>query len=64
MSIATFVRDSRYAARMLMGHPGFTLVAVLTFALGIGVNTAVFSVFNGVLLRPLPYPDPDRIAMI
>ena len=64
MTASTLVRDGRYAIRMLLRHPGFTLVAVLTFALGIGVNTAVFSVFNGVLLRPLPYPDPDRITMI
>jgi putative ABC transport system permease protein len=58
------LRDVRYAGRMLMRNPGFTLVALLTFAVGIGVNTAVFSVFNGVLLRPLPYPDADRITMM
>ena len=62
--IATFLRDSRYAIRMLLQSPGFTAVAVLTFALGIGVNSAVFSVLNGVLLRPLPYPDADRITMV
>jgi putative ABC transport system permease protein len=59
-----FTRDIRHALRMLAHSPGFSLVAVLTFALGIGVNTAVFSVFNGVLLRPLPYSDPDRITMV
>ena len=47
-----------------MRNPGFTTVALLTFAVGIGVNAAVFSVFNGVLLRPLPYPDADRITMM
>src|SRR5688572_14736583 len=62
--LSTFVRDSRYAVRMLFRNPGFTLIAVMTFALGIGANAAVFSVFNGVLLRPLPYPEPDRITMI
>lgn len=62
--VSTVTRDARHAVRMLAANPGFTLVAVLTFALGIGVNTAVFSVFNGVLLEPLPYPDPDRITMV
>lgn len=64
MNPATIARDVRYAVRMLLRNPGFTTIALLTFAVGIGVNTAVFSVFNGVLLRPLPYPDPDRITMM
>ena len=58
------IRDVRFAVRMLMRTPGFSLVALLTFALGIGVNAAVFTVYNGVLLRPLPYPDADRITMV
>ena len=64
MTSTTFVRDSRHAVRALLRTPTFTAIAALTFALGIGVNTAVFSVFNGVLLRPLPYPEPDRITMV
>jgi predicted permease len=64
MTPANFVRDVRYAVRMLFRNPGFTTIALLTFAVGIGMNTAVFSVFNGVLLRPLPYPDTDRITMM
>lgn len=59
-----FRRDSRYALRMLVRSPAFSLLAILTFAVGIGVNTAVFSVVNGVLLRALPYPEPDRITMV
>jgi putative ABC transport system permease protein len=59
-----FVRDARYALRMLLRSPAFSVIAILTFAVGIGVNTAVFNVVNGVLLRPLPYPNPDQITML
>ena len=62
--LADAVRDVRYAVRVLRRQPGFTLVAVLTLTIGIGANTAIFSVADGVLLRPLPYPDADRLAMV
>jgi len=62
--VAMIIQDLRLAVRQLYKNPGFSLAVTFTLALGVGVNTAVFSLLNGFLLRPLPYPEPDRLAVL
>jgi putative ABC transport system permease protein len=62
--MSSLITDLRHGVRLLLRAPGFAAVAIATLALGIGANTAIFSTINDVLVRPLPYGEPDRVVMV
>src|SRR6185436_1728169 len=64
LSMETLIKDIRYGVRSLAKRPGFTAIAILTLAIGIGACTAIFSVVDGVLLRPLPYPHAEQLVQL